>query len=438
MSLLCGDEIQACIIDIGNTSIKFGTAGEDLPRHVIRSDIGFLNSENQNQYIFGDLNAKIIKENIEITKHVQSDGSINWDCMDSLLQYGLCSSMYIDPAEYPILMAESCFESVRDKEKLLEICFETLSTPAFYMASNGVLSSFSTGRPTSLVVDFGASETRVYPIVDGYILKKGVNKTLRGGNMLDDIIKKHIETFGINITPLYEVKTKARQYPSISSLHASFHEMHVYDIVRDLKHSMSIVPNKQLSSDLRSEFFSTLTIDPYELPDGTIIYGNDALCTSAEQLWFPSTLNTINITSTNSNHSNKRMKKEEDTLITSRVLGGPGSNNHESCSLDDLIYESLLLCDVDVRRELLSNLVVVGGGSLIEGVCARVAHQLADRAPAGYKTKAASLLPVERQFSSWIGGSILSICGSFQQLWISSDQYGELGGGLLAYDRLVH
>ena len=34
---------------------------------------------------------------------------------------------------------------------------------------------------------------------------------------------------------------------------------------------------------------------------------------------------------------------------------------------------------------------------------------------------------VERSFSSWIGGSILSCLGTFQCLWISKSEYEESG-----------
>ena len=41
--------------------------------------------------------------------------------------------------------------------------------------------------------------------------------------------------------------------------------------------------------------------------------------------------------------------------------------------------------------------------------------------------KLVTSLPVERQHAAWIGGSILGICGSFQQLWLTRAEYEELG-----------
>lgn len=34
---------------------------------------------------------------------------------------------------------------------------------------------------------------------------------------------------------------------------------------------------------------------------------------------------------------------------------------------------------------------------------------------------------MERRYSSWVGGSILGCLGSFQQLWVSKQEYEESG-----------
>lgn len=39
--------------------------------------------------------------------------------------------------------------------------------------------------------------------------------------------------------------------------------------------------------------------------------------------------------------------------------------------------------------------------------------------------------PVERRFSTWIGGSILASLGSFHQMWMSKQEYHEHGASLI-------
>lgn len=43
------------------------------------------------------------------------------------------------------------------------------------------------------------------------------------------------------------------------------------------------------------------------------------------------------------------------------------------------------------------------------------------------QVKMVNSLPLERQHAAWVGGSILGICGSFQQLWLNKAEYEELG-----------
>ncbi|RYG50860.1 hypothetical protein EON67_04505 [archaeon] len=53
----------------------------------------------------------------------------------------------------------------------LEMMFETFQTPAAYIARAPALAAFSMGRGTAVVVDIGASSTRVTPVYDGYVLQ---------------------------------------------------------------------------------------------------------------------------------------------------------------------------------------------------------------------------------------------------------------------------
>jgi actin-like protein 6A len=50
-------------------------------------------------------------------------------------------------------------------------------------------------------------------------------------------------------------------------------------------------------------------------------------------------------------------------------------------SLSQLVHDSIMACDVDVRAALLQNIVVVGNTSLIKGVTERLDVELAGLMP---------------------------------------------------------
>jgi actin-like protein 6A len=239
--MFCGDEIKASVIDIGSEQCRFGFGGQDTPRIRFRSDVGLVNAESGDmrnrksassssgggssssnctsssssssstrksgsvgmdvdeegsvRYICGDQRLRYLRPDIDMRqpfKHsdraTDADGNnivdINWDAVEALLNFGTHDMMSIDPTEYPMLFAENDFTSTADKTKLFELCFESMEAPAVWIANNAVLSAFSSGKPTAMVIDFGASGTRVTPVVDGYALHKAQLKTRRGGDQL--------------------------------------------------------------------------------------------------------------------------------------------------------------------------------------------------------------------------------------------------------------
>ena len=98
-------------------------------------------------------------------------------------------------------------------------------------------------------------------------------------------------------------------------------------------------------------------------------------------------------------------------------------------SLPEMVSETIRGCDTDMRRELWGGIVVSGGGSLLPGLTERLHGRLNELVPQmSMKVKLlAPTTPQERHFSVWIGGSILASLGSFQQLWLSKQEYDEFG-----------
>mmetsp|Transcript_49981 Transcript_49981/g.159955 ORF Transcript_49981/g.159955 Transcript_49981/m.159955 type:complete len:103 (+) Transcript_49981:291-599(+) len=94
--------------------------------------------------------------------------------------------------------------------------------------------------------------------------------------------------------------------------------------------------------------------------------------------------------------------------------------------------ESVNKCDVDVRKELYSGILLTGGNTIFPNVKERLERELAEQAPGGARVKViTSTSSAERRYSAWIGGSILASLGSFQQMWMSKAEYEEHGAALI-------
>nr|CAH7757143.1 unnamed protein product [Callosobruchus chinensis] len=81
--------------------------------------------------------------------------------------------------------------------------------------------------------------------------------------------------------------------------------------------------------------------------------------------------------------------------------------------------------DMDIRKELYANTVLSGGSTMFPGTADRIQREVAQLAPASMKIKI--IAPPERKYSVWIGGSILASLTTFQQMWISKQEYDDAG-----------
>ena len=63
------------------------------------------------------------------------------------------------------------------------------------------------------------------------------------------------------------------------------------------------------------------------------------------------------------------------------------------------------------------------------GLADRMTKELSSIAPSSVKVKV--IAPPERKYSVWIGGSILASLSTFQQMWISKQEYDECGPAIV-------
>jgi actin-related protein len=107
------------------------------------------------------------------------------------------------------------------------------------------------------------------------------------------------------------------------------------------------------------------------------------------------------------------------------VLFQPSFIGKEASGIHDTSFQTIMKCDVDIRKDLYANVVLSGGTTMFPGIGERMTKELTALAPSTMKIKV--IAPPERKYSVWIGGSILSSLSTFQQMWISKQEYDESG-----------
>ncbi|RKF83445.1 actin [Golovinomyces cichoracearum] len=119
---------------------------------------------------------------------------------------------------------------------------------------------------------------------------------------------------------------------------------------------------------------------------------------------------------------NERFRAPE-ALFQPSVLG------LESGGIHVTTFNSIMKCDVDVRKDLYGNIVMSGGTTMYPGISDRMQKEITALAPSSMKVKI--IAPPERKYSVWIGGSILASLSTFQQMWISKQEYDEAGPSIV-------
>lgn len=96
---------------------------------------------------------------------------------------------------------------------------------------------------------------------------------------------------------------------------------------------------------------------------------------------------------------------------------------------------SIMSSDVDLRATLAHNVVLTGGTSSIPGLSDRLMTELNKILPSLKFRILTTGHTIERQYQSWLGGSILTSLGTFHQLWVGKKEYEEVGVERLLNDR---
>ncbi|ORX51308.1 Actin/actin-like protein [Hesseltinella vesiculosa] len=435
-----GDEVNALVLDIGTSNVRAGYAGEDTPKVMFPTSVGYLPSDGDvvmsdstskepsqkySQYYIGDNKINKPRPGMQIINPME-DGLVNdWDTMEAIWDATFNSFLRVDPTEHPLLCTEPAWNTTQNREKLAEIAFETFDFPAFYLAKDAVMSAFSVGRATALVLDSGGGMTSAVPVYDGYVLKKGILRSPIAGNLLTQQILDQLESdLNVSVTPSYKVKTKApvgSGQPAKAELRS---DVDVTDSFNDYQVSRAILEYKESVCQVSEVTFDEGIMGsrpqkPFEFPDG---YNNNF---GAERYSLPEIL-----------YQPKKFlrvpNQDSDALdVTLPKLGMTRQQINDSIGIHHMVYQSVSSCDIDLRPLLFNNIVVTGGNTLFPGFNERLNYELPMLAP-GSKVKIhAAGNQIERKCSSWLGGSILASLGTFHQLWVSKKEYDEVGASVI-------
>lgn len=198
------ESVSAIVVDAGASSIRIGWAGEDAPRCILPNQYGYLSDppetaattsgarpagdeamdiddfegnqtngtsdpkQERNQHFqsklhaeqrrrfVGEVGANTYRPGMEIGTSFGPDGLLSSTAsLLAQIEYGISTFLDADPSQHPIIFTEPTGNTKEAREELIELAFEGLGVPGFYIANQPVMSSYASTRPFFIVTFTG-------------------------------------------------------------------------------------------------------------------------------------------------------------------------------------------------------------------------------------------------------------------------------------------
>lgn len=323
---------QPIVIDNGSGILKAGFAGDQVPKINFPNFIGrpkhtrVMAGGLEMDIFFGSL-AEEYRGLLNIRYPMEHGIVRDWNDMEKIWHHVYSKNqLNSNSEEHPVLLTEAPLNPRKNREKAAEIFFETFNVPALYISMQAVLSLYSTGRTTGVVLDSGDGVTHSVPIFEGFALPHSVMRNDIAGREITKYLKLLLRKEGFNFNTTAE-----------------------FEIVKNIKERACYLSSNPIKEETNQPEKFT-----YALPDGNVIELGSCRYRAPELLFRPD------------------------------LVGDENEGIHE------ILANSIKRSDLDLRKILFQNIVLSGGSTLFKGFGDRLLNELKRLSPKDVKIKIAS------------------------------------------------
>nr|GAT44200.1 predicted protein [Mycena chlorophos] len=215
--------------------------------------------------------------------------------------------------EHPVLLTEAPLNPRSNRDTAAQILFDTFNVPALHLSVQAVLSLYSSGRTTGIVIDSGDGVTHAVPVFEGFSMPHAIRRVDVAGRDVTDYLQLLLRKSG------HHLHTTAER-----------------EVVRTIKEKCCYVA----LNPAKEEKDAQGRVEEFRLPDGNVV-----------QL------------------GNERFKAPE-------ILFNPELIGQEYAGVHQVVVDSINRVDLDLRKALFSNIVLSGGSTLCRGFGDRLLNEV--------------------------------------------------------------
>lgn len=228
------------------------------------------------------------------------------DCetMGHLIDYGFHNLFHNDDTDNDkitdskILVTEPTLNPIDNKKKVFEHMFERMNFGAVNLSNQSILVLYARGLVSGIVVECGEGITQVVPVYEGIVPHHLIKRHGVTGKTITSYLKKLLQLQGFN----------AKLASDVESL-------------RDIKEKFCYA-SCNLQEDRRLARETTVLVEKYTLPDGTVI------------------------------------KVGQERFEATEAYFDPSLVDVECQGLSDFVFDTIQECDMDCRLKLYEHVVL--------------------------------------------------------------------------------
>ncbi|KAG5448357.1 Actin- protein 10 [Clonorchis sinensis] len=365
-SLILGEK-TAVVFDIGSVYTKCGFAGETGPRFIFPTEI-----TQPNGQVKHFLSLRTVKEKRKF--------------LIIFLHQLYYRHLLVNPKDRRVVVVESILCTTKFRELLADVLYNHFEIPSALFAPAHLVTLFTLGLSSGLVLDCGYKEAVVVPVSEGYTLLNAWQAAQLGSETVYANMKSLLHRDALLVEEHGQTCALAEQPDTETML--------TREVLEDLVARTCFVSPSQRAEEWdkwSSAQMNTTGVDKVAEPK-----------VAEEHFVYP--LNNLQV--------NKRLQVPSRLRELSVECLFRGDN--DQITLASLLLKSLVTCPLDIRRTLATNIILIGGTVNIPGFAARLLEELDSFLELDEFSNLRALKgtfrihqpPAEPNYVAWLGGAI--------------------------------